>query len=141
MGSSPISFHVIDIDFVLKDEAELTHWLTKVSQSESHFIGRLSYHFCSDEHLLEMNRTHLDHDYYTDIITFDESRPPVLAGDVFISLDRVKDNALQLGTDWTIELYRVMVHGLLHLMGYKDKSDSEQEVMRSKESEALKLLH
>jgi len=141
MGASPVSFTCIDVDFELRDALHIANWLSRVAQEESCFIGRIDYHFCSDDHLLGMNQEHLQHDFYTDVITFDESRIPLVNGDVFISLDRVKDNALGLTVDWTIELYRVMVHGLLHLMGYKDKSEKEQEVMRSKESEALRLLH
>lgn len=141
MGSSPISFSFIDVEFELRDELHIIHWLTQVAQNERCFIGRLQYHFCSDEHLLEMNRKHLSHDFYTDVITFDESRLPLVNGDVFISIDRVKDNALENKIDEQVELYRVMVHGLLHLMGYGDKTEAERRVMRDKESQALHRLH
>lgn len=141
MGSSPISFSYIDVDSLVTDELVLSDWLCRVAREESCFMGRLGYHFCSDEHLLEMNRQHLDHDFYTDVITFDESRLPLLSGDVFISVDRVRENAEKMGHDTLLELYRVMVHGLFHLIGYGDKDEAEKELMRSKETQALRLLH
>ncbi|NNC83345.1 MAG: rRNA maturation RNase YbeY [Flavobacteriales bacterium] len=141
MGASPIRFVPLDIDFALRDEAHIAHWLTRVAEGEDFFIGRLTYQFCSDGHLLEINRTHLKHDYYTDIITFDTSRPPVLSGEVFISLDRVRANAADMGKDVQVELYRVMVHGLLHLMGYADASEEDKAQMRSLEDNALRMLH
>jgi rRNA maturation RNase YbeY len=88
-----------------------------------------------------MNQQHLDHDYYTDVITFDESRPPLVNGDVFISVDRVRDNAMENGENELSELYRVMAHGLLHLIGYGDKSTEEVATMRNKERQALRLMH
>jgi rRNA maturation RNase YbeY len=88
-----------------------------------------------------MNRSHLNHDYYTDVITFDESRLPLIKGDVFISIDRVRENAKNLKTAFDPELYRVMAHGLLHLMGYGDKTEEEISLMREKEKQALRLVH
>jgi len=96
--------------------------------------------FCSDDYLLELNKKHLQHDYYTDIITFDYSDEDVISGDLYISLDRVKDNAAGLEIDWLTELRRVMVHGVLHLLGYGDKSPKQKKEMRSAEDAALKKL-
>jgi rRNA maturation RNase YbeY len=142
MGAvSPISFSTIDIDFELRDAEQLRDWLIQVAGNEHGFIGRLHYHFCSDEHLLAMNLKHLDHDYYTDVITFDQSRLPLVNGDVFISVDRVRENAAENEADELLELYRVMAHGLLHLLGYADKSDEEVAIMRDKERHALELIH
>src|ERR1044071_3674818 len=102
-------------------------------------LGDVNVIFCSDDYLLEMNREHLDHDYYTDIITFDYSEEAVVSGDLFISVDRVSDNASGLSVSFLDELNRVCVHGLLHLCGYKDKSEAEELLMRSKEDEMLAL--
>ena len=141
MGSSPISFSFIDVEFELQDVMELQGWLSQVVAQENCFVGSLTFLFCSDEHLLNINRAHLNHDYYTDVITFDESRLPLLKGSILISLDRIKDNALSQGVDPLLEMYRVMVHGLLHLIGYGDKTPEQQKVMREKEDQALKMLH
>ncbi len=101
----------------------------------------LSYIFMTDEQLLEVNRQHLDHDYYTDVITFDNSDElNVIEGDIFISIDRVRDNAKQLGEKSSVELHRVMVHGLLHLCGLGDKTEQEQLEMRAAEDRMLRLL-
>ncbi len=140
MGFSPISFSCVDIEMCLPNEAAISDWLVNLAQWESCFIGRLNYHFCSDEHLLEMNRQHLDHDYYTDVITFDHSRLPLVNGDVFISVERVNDNAKSNGISEPLELYRVMAHGLLHLLGYADKTEAQIQQMREKESQALRSL-
>jgi rRNA maturation RNase YbeY len=136
-----ISFSTIDIAFEVKDVGGLSQWLTRIASEEGFFIGRLCYQFCSDEHLLAMNRSHLNHDYYTDVITFDESRLPLIKGDVFISIDRVRENSKDLKTAFDPELYRVMAHGLLHLMGYGDKTEEEISLMREKEKQALRLVH
>lgn len=137
----PIRFTCVDVDFVLRDQGRVANWLRQIAEEEGCFIGRLSYHFCSDDHLLEMNRSHLDHDFFTDVITFDESRLPLIKGDVFISVDRVRENAADLNASFEPELYRVMVHGLLHLIGYSDKTDEEVQTMRDKEKWALRFVH
>ncbi len=139
--ANSIFFSSLNIDFQLKDQRGVAAWLARVATEEGCFVGRLNYHFCSDEHLLEMNSTHLGHDFFTDVITFDESRLPLIKGDVFISIDRVRDNASELDSAFIPELYRVMAHGLLHLMGYGDKSEEEIKLMRDKEKWALKLAH
>lgn len=114
-------------------------WYSNVCEVESKILGEISIIFCSDEHLLEMNKEYLEHDYYTDIITFDYTQENVVSGDLFISVDRVQDNADEFDTLFGDELHRVCVHGLLHLCGYKDKSESDEELMRLKENEMLGL--
>ncbi|MFT5778320.1 MAG: putative rRNA maturation factor [Crocinitomicaceae bacterium] len=115
-------------------------WLTKVCVMERVELGELSLIFCSDEYLLNMNKEHLNHDYYTDIITFDYSESGVVSGDLFISLERVKENADHLKELFNVERNRVVVHGLLHLIGYRDKSVEEKVEMRERESAALALI-
>lgn len=117
----------------------LFSWFTQVCELEQKDLGELTLIFCSDEYLLEMNREHLDHDYYTDIITFDYTDADLVSGDLFISVDRVADNANELKTVFQDELHRVCVHGLLHLCGYKDKSEKDELLMRSKEDQMLDL--
>ena len=109
-------------------------WLTKVCDFEGKNLGELSLIFTSDEYLLNMNKEHLNHDYYTDIITFDYTEDGFVSGDLFISVDRVNENADGLNVSRETELNRVVVHGALHLMGYNDKSDSESVRMREKEN-------
>lgn len=118
-------------------------WFSNVCAVENKELGDVNIIFCSDEHLLEMNREHLDHDFYTDIITFDYSGDGLVSGDLFISTDRVADNANDLDQTFIDELNRVCVHGLLHLCGYKDKSASDEKLMRIKEDEmlALRVFH
>lgn len=114
-------------------------WLLRCILQYGKNPGELSFIFCSDEYLLELNRTHLDHDYYTDIITFDYSEGDELSGDLYISIDRVRDNAKQLKLSPQDELHRVMIHGVLHLAGYGDKSSKEADIMRAQEDNCLTL--
>jgi rRNA maturation RNase YbeY len=115
--------------------------LKKVAKKEGYSIVGLNYIFCSDEYLLQINKDFLEHDYYTDIITFDQSEVKgKIEGDIFISIDRVKDNAKTVGSTFTQELHRVLAHGLLHLTGYKDKTPKDAKKMRAKEEEALGKL-
>lgn len=133
-----VELHFEDINEIPEVTPEfLFAWFSDVAVLESRELGDLSLIFCSDEYLLEMNREHLDHDYYTDIITFDYSVETVVSGDLFISVDRVRDNANEMSLSFQDELHRVCVHGLLHLCGYKDKSESDEQIMRSKEDEML----
>ncbi|MDY3090727.1 MAG: rRNA maturation RNase YbeY [Porphyromonas sp.] len=115
-------------------------WLTQVAERHGRRVGSLCYQFCGDERILEVNREFLQHDYYTDIITFDESRGERIAGDMLISLDTVKTNAELIGVSYAEELHRVLVHGVLHLCGYGDKTELEEQRMRQMEDEALELL-
>ena len=115
-------------------------WFTKVVENEGKVLDEISLIFCSDDYLLEINQQHLGHDYYTDIVTFDYCWEDHVSGDLFISLDRVRENAVEFKTDFMNELNRVVIHGVLHLCGYKDKSDDEETMMRSKEDAALSIL-
>jgi probable rRNA maturation factor len=135
-----IKFFTEDTSYQLRQRSEIRTWLKSIAKKEKYSILELNYIFCSDEYLLQMNRDFLDHDYYTDIITFDNSEVSgKIEGDIFISIDRVKDNAQQQKTSLKDELHRVLVHGLLHLTGYKDKTSKEQEIMRKKEDSSLSL--
>jgi rRNA maturation RNase YbeY len=134
-----ISFHFIDISFVLRNRSHLRDWLTRCVLNENKRVGELSYNFCSDKYLLKLNRDHLGHNYYTDIITFDLCQGDYISGDIYISIDRVKDNAQEYGVSVKDELHRVMVHGVMHLCGYKDKTKKQAEEMRTKEGECLSL--
>ena len=115
-------------------------WLSNVAKEEGYVLGNTSLIFCSDAHLLEMNKKHLNHDYFTDIITFDYTEESIISGDLFISIDTVKSNAIENNVMFHVELNRVVVHGVLHLMGYNDKSDEQQKEMTEKENWALGLI-
>jgi rRNA maturation RNase YbeY len=117
----------------------LKTWVKKIASSEEKILKSLAYNFCSDEELLQMNKQFLRHNTYTDIITFDYSEGNTLSGEIYISVDRVKENAARFKTETANELLRVMAHGVLHLCGYKDKSPLQQKKMRAAEDRALKL--
>jgi probable rRNA maturation factor len=118
----------------LSERSRLKRFITDLLKKEGKQLGSLSYILCSDEYLLNINRDFLQHDYYTDIITFDMSTSPgFVSGDIYISIDRVRDNAAQLGVSIKEEIHRVIFHGALHLCGYKDKSKSDQDIMRKAE--------
>ena len=136
---SSIAFTNADTSYRLRKLRSVRDWVHLCIQKHDHEVGEITVVFCSDEYLLDMNREHLDHDYYTDIITFDYTENKLVSGDLFISLDRVKDNAKGGGTTLNDELHRVIIHGILHLMGYKDKTPADQTVMRSKEDYCLTL--
>lgn len=130
-----------ETDFRLLSELDYSDWVSRIVSSEEYTVGELSFIFCGDSYLHEMNRTYLNHDTLTDIITFDYSTGKTISGDVFISIERVWDNAKGFGVEEKEELQRVMAHGVLHLMGYNDKSEEEALVMRAKENEKMKLFH
>ncbi|MBC6991769.1 rRNA maturation RNase YbeY [Hymenobacter sp. BT491] len=135
-----IEFLVEDVDFELTDAEELTSWIERVAEVHEHEIVHLTYIFCSDEYLHQVNVEYLDHDTYTDVITFDNADDAdIIEGDVFISVERVRDNAQQLGVAFRDELHRVMIHGVLHLLGYADKDLLSQTAMRKKEDDCLSL--
>jgi probable rRNA maturation factor len=134
-----ISFSTADTAFKYKAKAPVRKWLELFSVSKSFVLSNLSIVFCSDEFLLKMNVEYLQHDFYTDIITFDYSEGKSISGELFISVDRVKDNAIALNKSFESELLRVIAHGVLHLMGYKDKSKADQKKMRSEEDAAILL--
>lgn len=108
-------------------------WLEEIILSEAKKIGDINYVFCDDDYLLKINQDYLQHDYYTDIITFDSVKGKTISGEIFVSLQRISDNASTLSKNYEEELRRVLAHGILHLCGYKDKSDEEEQEMRSKE--------
>ena len=136
----PVFFHVESIQFKLKQTRAIKQWVKAVIEKHEMKLGVVSYVFCSDEFLLKMNQEHLNHDYYTDIITFDYSEKGVIEGDIFISIDRVRENAISERVVFENELHRVMIHGILHLLGFKDKTKKEQELMRLNENQALMLF-
>ena len=137
-----ISYLSEDVSFRFDGKKRLTSaWLRAVARQESRQIGDLSVVFCSDPYILSVNRQYLGHDYYTDIITFDYCEGPVLSGDLIISVDTVRANATEYGAaSFEEELSRVIVHGVLHLVGYDDHTPGDQKLMRQKENEALALL-
>ena len=134
---TPVSFHFEDVDIALPDEAALIAWLTDTAEIEDVPFQEVNYIFCSDAYLLQMNVDFLNHDYYTDVITFQHTEG-LIHGDVFISTERVADNARSGGVSFEQELLRVMVHGVLHLAGYRDKTPEEERLMREKEDFHLK---
>ena len=129
-----------DLEVLDLDPEFFVSWLEKVCEAEGKMLGEVSLIFCSDNYLLEMNKEHLDHDYYTDIITFDYTEGDVVSGDLFISVDRTNDNAKTLNVSRETEMNRVVVHGVLHLIGFGDKSEKDSAVMRSKENHYLELI-
>lgn len=135
-----ISFFAEAVSLPLKNRKRIRSWIDSVISAESKKPGYVNFIFCSDEYLLEVNRTYLNHDYYTDIITFDYCEDEHISGDLFISIDRVRDNAKELKQTTSTELHRVMVHGVLHLIGYGDKTPDDVKEMRSKEDYYLTLL-
>lgn len=138
MPEAAIGFTNADISFSLKDRKKLRKWLADTAAGRSFNITDIQYIFCSDEFLLDINRNFLQHDYFTDIITFDLSEKKTdLCGEIYISIPRVKENAKTYGNSFYAELHRVMVHGILHLCGLKDKTAKQEKEMRSAEDEAL----
>ncbi len=130
-----------ETDFVLNNESRFIDWLDRVISSERRSYGEICFIFCTDEHLLGINQEHLNHDTFTDIITFDYSGGASLQGDIFVSIDRVRENAVTYKVELQDELLRVMSHGILHLVGYSDKSADDIVLMRAKEEEKIKLFH
>ncbi len=123
----------IDFDMVER-------WIVRVAKNHGRIVGELSYIFCDDAEIIEVNRRFLNHDYFTDIITFDNTRGKMIAGDMFISLDTVHTNAEAVGEPYWRELHRVIVHGVLHLCAINDKAPGEREIMESHENEALAII-
>jgi probable rRNA maturation factor len=141
--SDDITFDLIEntIHPFPNDVKKYIQWLSLVASSEKSNIQKLSFIFCDDDYLLGINQQYLQHDYYTDIITFPYREGDQIEGDMFISIDRVADNAKEYNVDFYHELQRVMVHGLLHLIGYGDKTEAETTIMRSKEDTYIELFH
>jgi probable rRNA maturation factor len=136
-----IYFNDLDSSCRIKNRMAVKRWLSGVISSGGKKLGDISVILCSDDYLLDVNNKYLDHNYYTDIITFDYTEKDVVGGDLFISYDRVKENAKQEGVLIQQELRRVMVHGVLHLLGLKDKTKKEASIMRAAEDVALKMFH
>jgi rRNA maturation RNase YbeY len=135
-----IRYHYLT-EFKLDHPSKYTDWVISSLKKYDCTSGAVEYIFCSDENLLEINKKHLNHDYYTDIITFQYEEAPHVAGDIYISLDRVKENAQTFGAPFQEELRRVMIHGVLHLIGFQDSTDEEKRQMRELENELLNMFH
>ena len=140
MPPNNIFFHTEDISFALESENATSNWLVKLVESYNKKVGELNYIFCSDDYLLKINQEHLNHDYFTDIITFDYCEKDLISGDLFISIDRTNENAKTFGKTQINELNRVIAHGLLHLLGFKDKTAEDIAEMRDMEEKALNML-
>ncbi|MBR7135020.1 MAG: rRNA maturation RNase YbeY [Bacteroidaceae bacterium] len=119
---------------------EISAWIKNVASVYGKKVGDIAYIFCNDDKILEVNREYLQHDYYTDIITFDYTEENIVAGDIFISLDTVRSNSELLGVPYRQELHRVIIHGILHLCGIDDKGEGEREIMEKEENKALAML-
>jgi rRNA maturation RNase YbeY len=130
-----------ETEFTLENESAISSWISNVIKSEGKKEGEINYIFCDDEYLLEINKEHLQHDYYTDIISFDYTVGNEINGDMFISIERVIENAQDFKVTFEEELKRVLVHGVLHYFGYKDKSEEDVLLMRSKEDEKIAMFH
>lgn len=135
-----IHFHNLQIDFKLKNKAKLKSWVKHIAEFEKKTIGTLNFIFTSDEELLQKNKQFLNHNTLTDIITFDYCENNTLNGDIFISIERVTENAKKFNVEFIEELHRVIIHGTLHLCGYKDKTKATATLMRKKEDWALGKL-
>ena len=135
-----INFYAEDAPMPGIREEQVREWIHRVAEGYGKKVGDISYIFCSDEKILEVNRQFLQHDYYTDIITFDYTSGKKIAGDIFISLDTVRTNAEKFETKYDEELHRTIIHGILHLCGINDKGPGEREVMEANENSALALL-
>ena len=135
-----VYFHFHDVQFQLGPKRPLKAWISNSIREEGLILGEINVIFCSDEHLLTLNREHLEHDYYTDIITFDYRQGQVVSGDLFISYDRVLDNAKKFTASSKQETYRVVIHGIMHLCGYFDKKKNDVKLMRFKENYYLSKI-
>lgn len=135
-----VSYHTEDCTLRFGNRRAVSRWIADTIAAEGRKRGDIAVIFCSDDYLLEINRKHLEHDYYTDIITFDYGEGEWVSGDLFISIDTVHSNAQEYGVSFGQELHRVIIHGVLHLCGYGDKSPAEAEIMRAKEDFYLSLL-
>ena len=139
MEENKVIYNIEDVDFQLVSQNLVSSWIEKTIETEGATLGAVSYIFCSDDYLHQMNVEYLNHDTLTDVITFPYNDNPI-EGDIFISIDRVKDNAQDLNIAFNDELHRVMIHGVLHLCGYSDDTDEQEAEMRQKEDEYLKIL-
>ena len=136
----PVYFHNEDVKLEV-NSSELSTWIKNAVNSLDFLVGDLNVIFCSDEYLKEINIKYLNHDYYTDIITFDYSEKNLIGGDLFISTDRIKENSSKNKVKFIVELYRVIIHGVLHLCGFNDKTSAEKKKIRGKEDHFLSLIN
>jgi rRNA maturation RNase YbeY len=134
-----IQFITEEVKMPAIDKSKVKNWIKAVAESYGRKTGDVSYIFCNDERILQVNNQYLQHDYYTDIITFDYSTATTISGDIFISLDTVKSNSETFGTDYYTELHRIIIHGILHLCGNDDKTPELRKLMTEKENAALKI--
>ena len=132
---------VYNTDFELSNKEQVSDWVLRVINSKGYKLGNLVYAFFNDKDLKDLNIRFLKHDYYTDVISFDETADQVVSGNIAISVDRVKENATQIGVDFEEELRRVMIHGVLHFIGFNDKTNSEKKEIREQEALALSMFH
>ena len=132
---------VYNTDFELSNKEQVSDWVLRVVNSKGYKLGNLVYAFFNDEDLKSLNIRFLKHDYYTDVISFDETADQVVSGNIAISVDRVKENSTQIGVDFEEEMHRVMIHGVLHFIGFNDKTSSEKKEIREQEALALSMFH
>ena len=132
---------VYNTDFELSNKEQVSDWVLRVINSKGYKLGNLVYAFFNDEDLKGLNIRFLKHDYYTDVISFDETADQVVSGNIAISVDRVKENSTQIGVDFEEEMHRVMIHGVLHFIGFNDKTSSEKKEIREQEALALSMFH
>lgn len=135
-----ISYHLEGVEKPKICTRRTSKWVKDVAEKHGKIVGEIAYIFCSDEYIIDVNRKFLNHDYYTDVITFDYSEGKKISGDIFISLDTVRTNAEAFNQDYYNELERIIIHGILHLCGFKDKEPNDKEEMTYQEDEAIKLL-
>ncbi len=136
-----ILFHTEDISYTFSNKKIIRSWINRVSNNHHKEVGDINYIFCSDAKILEINKQFLNHDYYTDIISFDYSDENYISGDIYVSIETVKSNALKYEVLFKDELHRVIIHGVLHFLGYKDKTKVDSENMRRFENESLQILN
>ena len=132
---------VYNTDFELSNKEHVSDWVLRVINSNGYKLGNIVYAFFNDEDLKSLNIRFLNHDYYTDVISFDETADQIVSGNIAISIDRVKENASQIGVDFEEELHRVMIHGVLHFIGFNDKTNPEKKEIREQEALALSMFH
>jgi rRNA maturation RNase YbeY len=135
-----IFYHIEDVSSPKFSRRKILNWIKETILNEGKTLGDVSLIFCSDEYLLDVNKKYLNHDYYTDIITFDYVEDKIISGDIFISSDRVRENANQFNVSFEMELFRIIIHGILHLLGYKDKTKKDKSLMTEKENFYLSRL-
>ncbi len=136
-----ITYQSQDTNFSLKNRRLISQWIKTVIAKHNKQLGNVSYIFCSNSFILDLNQKYLNHNYFTDIITFDYCSDNIIEGDIFISVDTVKDNSTRFNTIFNDELLRVIIHGVLHLIGFNDKTTKQQKQMRSMEDEALSIYY